>query len=545
MKVLSLHTLGHDTGLSYWEAGRLVFSIETERLTRRKHDPRGEIALEYFATHFPAALAEIDLVALSTEIRETFVAVDDVEGCHRTIAAGATHATSSCELLGRRYPCLVVLHEASHAALAYHYAGTPDRCLVFVNEGRGRLTRNSLYVCGPDRIALVDRDRLPWFCTGFGWTALGYLFGFGDDPSAAGRLMAVGGYGRSSGALDDRIRSVDPMIHYRGRDEQRREVTKLVDLNGSPPPFDLMADYISTFQQAFTDGVCEYLKNALVEHDATHLALGGGCALNLNANAAIRARVTPHVGIGPACNDAGQALGVAIYAHLFHLGIRPEPFTHACNGLASPADDTRTRVAALGLKARAYDEEWLARILTDGAVVAYLNRRSDIGPRSLGNRSLYANPRIPGMRRRVSEQLKQREWFRPLSPLMTRDAFEALVPGAPPSPYMLFAYDVPPMLFPEAVHVDGSARIQTVTPSDNARVHGLVSAFQRASGVPALINTSLNSRGRAMAYTVDDALDDFLGADVDVFVFDEVMALNPKREELQGAGAGDVARRAW
>lgn len=148
--------------------------------------------------------------------------------------------------------------------------------------------------------------------------------------------------------------------------------------------------------------------------------------------------------------------------------------------------------------------------------------RAELGPRALGNRSLLASAHRPGMRRRVSEQLKHREWFRPLACVMRSDRFQARFPGLPGSPYMLFSYAMPPRFAPEATHRDGTSRIQTLAPGDNPRLAELLDRYESATGCPALLNTSLNARGRAIAYSVDDAFDDFLVDGASMFVLGDL-----------------------
>jgi carbamoyltransferase len=521
MRVLGIHTMGHDTGVCVFEDGRLLVSVETERLTRRKHDHRVEIALDAVLGALPLGPSDIDVVAVSTNVRGRIARIPDLPDIEEQVARGATHVETTCELLGPEKRCVVVAHEASHAALAWHYAGYADS-LVLVNEGSGTFSRNAVFSAAGDTLSLIEHDALPWYGNGFGWSAMGYLLGMGKGPAVAGKVMAIGGHGAASERDREVLLSIDRDVHYRPRSAQRGEVEKL-DALGDLTPFDARARLIATFQEMFTEAVVAYVGDLMRRRGAVNLALGGGCALNLNTNSAIAGRLAVPA-IAPACNDAGQALGAAVFAQRVLLGITPGPFSPYVNGL-SDGSDAADVFARYGLAAVPFDPDVVARALADGAIVAYLDGLSEIGPRALGHRSLLASPAVPGMRKRLSESLKQREWFRPLAPIMREETFATWL-GGTESPYMLFNHRAPDRSMEEATHADGSMRVQTLSRSMNPRLHDVLGRFERQSGTPGLINTSLNARDRAIAHSVDDMLRDFRGSDVDVFVAGESMAHN-------------------
>jgi carbamoyltransferase len=524
MSVLSIHSMGHDTGVCVWEGGRLTFALETERLTRRKHDHRVERVLQHAIDAGALDPARVELVAVSTNVRASLLRVPDLEAAMERIRGGAPHHATTCELLGRRTPCLVVAHEASHAALALHFGGYADGTLVLVNEGRGSASRSSLFRHAGGKLEWAERDPLPWYGNGFGWSALAELFGFGKGPSVAGKLMAVGGYGAPSPAARELLLRADGRMQddLSVRESEGRRLMARPEFRGG---FQETAGVVATFQELFSETVWELVSRRMGELGCTGLALGGGCALNLNANTVLRTRLGRDVAIAPACNDAGQALGAGVYALAFWRGETPAPFGVYANGWAEGAHEYAEALRAAGLRPSAYDEAEVAEALAGGAVVAMVDGAGEIGPRALGHRSLLANPAAPGMRERLSERLKEREWFRPLGAVMRAARFAELYPGEHPSPYMLFTFPAPGGI-PGATHVDGSSRVQTLEHAAHPRLHSLLDAFERASGVPALINTSLNRREHAIAHTARDAVDDFAGRDVDLFVFGDLMARN-------------------
>jgi len=523
MRILGLHTAGHDTGVCLFEDGRLLFSIETERLTRQRFDHRVEFALQYFLEHYgDKASSTIDLIAISTNINSHVARVPDLDLAMKRISQGALCHETTSSVLGKPIRCLIVAHEASHAALACHFAGYPRECLVFVNEGRGTFSRNSLFTLRSGKLELRDSDSLPWYGTGFGWSAVGFLLGFGRNPGVAGKVMSLGGYGEPKNCWREKFLAVSPTADRQLRSELEIEFAEIAAALSEPCTFDDKAAAVATLQQLFNDSVSDFLLREMAHLEIEKLALGGGCALNVLSNSLLRDKRKIDLHIAPACNDSGQALGAAVYAQMFHLGIRPSAFSVYSNGLSPNADETASLLQSSGFPTQPYSVEAVASVLASGGVVAFCTGVAEIGPRALGNRSLLANPSVPGMRERVSVQLKGREFFRPVAPVMRQERFREEFPFEPDSPYMLYAYHVDDKRIAEAVHVDGTARIQTVTAEDNQRLHSLLEAFEQQTGVPALINTSLNAQGKAIAYTPADVLDDFADT-VQLFVFDDLM----------------------
>jgi carbamoyltransferase len=159
----------------------------------------------------------------------------------------------------------------------------------------------------------------------------------------------------------------------------------------------------------------------------------------------------------------------------------------------------------------------VAEVLADDEIVAWFQGRGEFGPRALGHRSLFANPRHPANLRRMND-VKGREQFRPIAPMVLLERAAELFDGPLSSPYMLFTHDVRPEWrerIPAVVHVDGSARAQTVSAVDEPQVDRLLTEFDRLTGIPVLINTSLNTADRPMVDDPRDALEAFGSAPID------------------------------
>jgi len=520
MQIVGIHSAGHDTGISLWEDGELLFSVETERLTRRRHDHAAEAAVAALRAFPGFDVARVGLVAVSTGYRQALVQVEDSDRIRAAIAERTLHVETRCGLFGRSIPCVVVAHEASHAAIALHYAGAAASALILVNEGRGSFSRNALFDFTGGSLALLETDPLPWFGSGFGWSAMGYAIDLGRGPSVAGKTMALGGFAPPDPRLMEAILEVAPDLGQADETRRLAERSRLL-AEGQIDSFDKRAALISSFQQLFTRSVTQLLTDRLAGRPREVVALGGGCALNIVANAQLRQELNVPLAIPPAPNDAGQALGAAIYAMRFILGIEPKPFSVYSVGEAESPEAVRRTLAEAGLASTDYCPDHVAERLAEGAVVAFMHGKAECGPRALGHRSILAHPGLGGMKQKVSERIKHREWFRPLAPVVRDETLKRLRPEAQLSPYMLFNYDSDGLGLSEASHIDGTARIQTLNHVDNPKLHQLLDRFERVSGQNGLINTSLNAGGRPIAQTTRDVLDDFWESEVDLFVFGE------------------------
>ncbi|WP_442505065.1 carbamoyltransferase C-terminal domain-containing protein [Novipirellula sp. SH528] len=519
--VLGIHSCGHDTGVAVFRHGVLEYAIETERLTRRKHDGRVEKVLEHLANRFPGIDREITLVAASTNLngRALGIRPADEHLAQDCISKGGNQFLTRCSPFGIETPCLVVAHEASHATLACHFAGWQEGTLAFVNEGNGSFSRNSAYIYQDQALALVDSDTLPWFGTGIGWTGVSWFLGMGKSPSCAGKVMALSAYHHfDDGDLRPLLRELPSNLHALS-DDKRLQAANLVRSAGSEIVDSERMQFAlpKALQSLFTESLKNEIQRLVSLTNAKNVALSGGCALNLPTNTVLR-ELYPNLAIPPACNDSGHALGAALYALRFHLSIDPSTFSVWSNG---PDTTSEPKIDDHRFESSCFDPKVVARYLDEGKVIAYCDGVAAIGPRSLGNRSLLGNPETPGMRSLVSEKIKKREWFRPLAPIMTDAAFSKHFPNQPLSPHMLYQYQMPQLFLPEATHVDNTARIQTVPAAhSNPRLVAILDEFYAATGVPGLINTSLNARNKAIACNYMHVLDDFENApDVHAFVF--------------------------
>jgi carbamoyltransferase len=281
------------------------------------------------------------------------------------------------------------------------------------------------------------------------------------------------------------------------------------------------ADLASSVQTVLEEVLLELAGWLHAQTGNRRLALAGGVALNCVANTRLHDE-GPYesVWVQPAAGDAGTALGAALQLS-YEAAESPAPFPGADlgRGWTDEEIEDRLRTAAVPWERPDDVAEEVARCLADDGVVAWFQGRSEYGPRALGHRSLLANPGNAGNLDRLNA-VKGRESFRPVAPMVRADAAPAIFSRGPlPSPYMLFVHDVAPEWrdrIPAVVHVDGTARVQTVDAQAEPLVDRMLAAFERRTGLPVVVNTSLNTAGRPMVDSPRDALECFGSAPVDL-----------------------------
>ncbi|MEA2270493.1 MAG: carbamoyltransferase, partial [Solirubrobacteraceae bacterium] len=264
------------------------------------------------------------------------------------------------------------------------------------------------------------------------------------------------------------------------------------------------------------------------------LTMAGGVALNCVANSRIwRDGPFEQVWVQPAAGDSGTALGAALQlAH--ELGDDVQPMAGADLGRSWTDDDLAARLDTAKIAYERPDDvaEAIAEVLADDGVVAWFQGASEYGPRALGHRSLLADPRRLENLERLND-VKGREQFRPVAPMVLEERAADLFDGPLPSPYMLFTHRVRPgwhERIPAVVHVDGTARIQTVSHAREPVVARMLEAFERRTGVPVVVNTSLNTAGRPMVDDPRDALECFGSAPVDALAIGPFVVRRPAPE---------------
>lgn len=363
----------------------------------------------------------------------------------------------------------------------------------------------------------------------------------GFDPLAGEEWKAMGlaAYGHPDQYLCDLLR---PMLRVNGlrlergcdRDALRLNLDKADRFarEAGDDPF-ARADLAASGQLIFEEKLAELLGNLYARCPSENLAFAGGCALNSTFNGKLL-QLTPfsrlHVPSAPA--DDGNALGAAFVACMDD-GVAIAANKERANPYLGSAiePDALERLVRFGGISRLTHAppETVARtasLLAAGKIVAWVQGRAEFGPRALGNRSILADPRSPDMQDRINQLVKFRERFRPFAPSILDEAGPDYFEDYRSTRYMertlRFRTDVRHRV-PGVVHVDGTGRLQSVRREWNPRFHALLTEFHALTGVPMLLNTSLNVMGKPMVHSLEDCLGVFLTTGIDALVVEDVL----------------------
>ena len=529
MKVLGINGVFHDPAAALVVDGAIVAAAEEERFSRRKH---GKAPVPFSTWELPEAAAawclerggvqaaELDAVAYSYDPRlgrraDADLARDGWEGLRTLYVERAPLFLKS--VLPGLDPARVtfVAHHVAHAASGYLAAPMPTSS-VLVLDGRGERASHLAGRAVSGELKVLAIQELP-HSLGLVYEEATAHLGF-RRSSDEYKVMALASYGRprflpalrelvaATGDGGFRTEPIDwtqftPPV---GRDEAWR-----------PEHADLAASVQTRLQEVMLD-LARWLHEQTGDRDLT---MAGGVALNCVANSWL-AEHGPfeRIWVQPAAGDAGTALGAALYVAQ-RLGDPITPMATAALGREWSYEALRgwLDTAAVPYETPEDIAAAVAGVLADNGVVAWFQGRSEYGPRALGHRSLLANPSHPDNLRRVND-IKGREQFRPVAPMVPLERAAEIFDGPLPSPYMLFTHRVRPSWrgrIPAVVHVDGTARIQTIDAHDEPLAARMLAAFEARTGLPVVVNTSLNTAGRPMVDDPRDALECFGAAPVD------------------------------
>lgn len=436
-----------------------------------------------------------------------------------------------------RWQVKAIEHHLAHAAHAV-YTSTFDECAVMISDGTGESDSLAFYHFRDntfERLPVEDGPPQLKDSLGLLYGRVTGLCGFNAVEGEEWKTMGLAAYGSSNPDIYDFFRS---RIEVKGLNvtihiglSAWAELESMVGGFRDPSDENVLrsADLAHNFQKAFEDVTLDVTNNFAKLCPSPNLAYGGGCALNSSLNGKIL-QATPferlHVPSAPA--DDGNSLGVVLYQKHF---VRAEPRRSAAASpfLGSLPDMAKLEhVLSLGsiekYKHFSNEDELCSAVadrLAAGEIIGWMQGRAEFGPRALGNRSIIADPRQPEMKDRINKRVKFREEYRPLAPSILHEFGPEYFENYQPSPYMERTLRFRPEVVgrvPAAVHKDGTGRLQTVTAALNPRFHHLISRFHARTGVPLILNTSLNVMGKPMVHSVEDALTVFFTTGLDALV---------------------------
>jgi carbamoyltransferase len=548
VRVLGVNAVFHDPAAAVVVDGRVVAAAEEERFSRRKH---GKSPVAFSTWELPeqsaawclaqAGLTPADLDAVAYSYDPCLspppsgdLTADGWEGLRTLFAQRAPLFLRSA--LPGLDPDRVrfVAHHVAHAASAY-LAAPYCSSSVLVLDGRGEATSHLAGRAVDGVLEILAAQQLP-HSLGLLYEEVTEHLGF-RRSSDEYKVMATASYGRPRWLPEFRqLVRADTEGGFR---VEPVDWSRYVPRRGSGADWSAdHADLASTVQVRLEEVLLDLARWL---HDQTgdrDLTMAGGVALNCVANSRL-AEEGPfeRIWVQPAAGDAGTALGAALHVAAAG-GDRVEGMPTVALGRGWSDDELRAWLTTADIS---YEEpadiaEATAEVLAANGVVAWFQGRSEYGPRALGQRSLLADARRSDNLKRLND-VKGREQFRPVAPMVLAERAAEIFSGPLPSPHMLFTHRVNDGWadrIPAVVHVDGTARVQTVDRADQPLVARLLDAVERRTGVPVLVNTSLNTAGRPMVDDPRDALECFGSAPVDALAIGPFLVR--RRSLFAGAG---------
>jgi carbamoyltransferase len=549
MNVLGVNADFHDPAAAVVVDGEIVAAAEEERFSRRKHGKPPvafstwelpEQAIEFCLQRAGLTPDELDVIAYSCDPSlappwdPADVTAGDWEGLRTLFVQRAPLFLRTLGLDAARVR--FVGHHVAHAASA-HLASPYDTSAVLVADGRGERASSLLGRHERDgSLETLAVQALP-HSLGLLYEELTAHLGF-RRSSDEYKVMAMASYGRPR-----HLEALSERVHATG---DGGFVTLPVDFGAFAPALSRggdgwtpeHADLAASVQRVVEDVLLDLARWLHQRTGERHLTMAGGVALNCVANARLlREGPFDDIWVQPAAGDAGTALGAAL-AVSARGGDRVAPMASAALGRSWEDEQLAAWLSRAGVDFERPDDVAIAvaEVLAADGIVAWFQGRSEYGPRALGHRSLLADPRRIENLERLND-VKGREQFRPVAPMVLEADAPTIFRGKHPSPHMLFVHEVEDAWqerIPAVVHVDGTARVQTVDPASEPLVARMLEAFHERTGVPVVVNTSLNTAGRPMVDDPRDALECFGSAPVDL------LAIGPY--VVRRAGSARAAR---
>jgi carbamoyltransferase len=548
---------GHDSAAALFVDGELIAAAAEERFSRKKHTgdfPVG--AISYCLREAGLSLESIDEIAHGFDYgpyRAPY-SLDPIsaELYREVFSREAVVAQVSRHLDG--YPkdrIRHVNHHLAHAASAYFCSGW-EECLVVVVDGMGELHSASIFH--------ARRGKLEKLCEISARDSIGILYsvvtlhlGF-DFNADEYKIMGLAPYGnreRFRSFFEQAVELRDdgtfriPLLHLnQSRDERENYLATrkylgehLIDPRHPDSEITEEHQDVAASLQECLDRVILHICGQFGKRTGLRrIALAGGVALNCTANGKlVQSGLFDEVFVQPAAGDDGSALGAAAFQASKSDSIRnlriPVPFYGPAYSLSKVEEALREFTDRIDIVRYSNFGEVCAeaaRMIAEGRVLGWYRGRMEFGPRALGHRSILADPGRPEMRDRINAMVKMREAFRPFAPAATLREAHRWFEVAPGSefPYMITTVNVRKEYrgqLPAVTHVDGSARLQTVSPSDNADFHALLEAVGKPTGREMVLNTSFNVKGQPIVNTPSEAIETFLRTGIDFLFVENIL----------------------
>jgi len=519
----------HDGGAVLLRDGHLVAAAEEERFTLAKH-----------------ARGELPRGAISYCLKQAGIGIEDVDWICSPLKTYTNYGRRLAEYFKYQFghsPKIDLYdHHLCHAASSYYGSGFPEATVICFDFSGDSSSGVIVHAKGGDLREMTRFGRHNSLGLYYGMLTQYLGYQMTNDEY---KVMGLSAYGspryldkfsailRPSGAsyeldgeLDKRLRDSEIFTSDFSTRQERIFTEKLEDLLGprrirGQALDQRLTDIAASGQKQLEIVATHVVRAAVAASGCADVCLAGGVALNCKMNEQIAAEPTVgRVYIPPVPHDAGVALGAAMLKCV-EAGHKIDPLTHAYWGPEYSNDHVRETLEKIGARYEALDDPVNACVtdLVEQKTVGWFQGRMEFGPRALGNRSIIADPRSADMKDRINVRIKYREEFRPFCPSVLYERQADYFENTFDAPFMVVTFPVEQRAqpaIPAVVHVDGTARIQSVHPETNPLYSRLIGEFAKVSSIPVLLNTSLNINEQPMVNSPLEALHTYFCSGLDV-----------------------------
>ena len=559
-----MYTLGiscyyHDSAAALLKDGHVIAAVEEERFSRKKFDDDfPKMAIEWCLKNAKIIPNELHSVAfydkpilkfdrlldnyIAVAPRGLFSFLDTIpKWIHKRLWIKNEIKKS---LKGFDGEIIFPEHHMSHAAHAFYTSPFEDAAILTI-DGVGEWSTLSLGFAKNNSIKITHDVRWP-HSLGLFYSAFTYFLGFKVNEGEY-KLMGLSSYGTPKyyDLILEKLIDVkdDGSIHLNmdyfaftyDKVMTNKKFSELFGIN--PRTKNEKVEQIHFDIGASAQKVLEYILLKIVKFlyentQVKNLCVAGGVALNGVANnRLLKESQFENIHIPPSPGDAGSAVGCAQYLYFVHNCNKRNIETNNAKrvqeniyvGPDYSQDEINHFLNSNNITYESFEKKLLlektVKLIADGKIVGWYQGKMEWGPRALGNRSILADPRDAKMKDILNEKIKHRESFRPFAPSILEEYESDYFDIKMPSPYMLFVCDVKqPEKIPAVTHVDGTARLQTVSKESNPLYYELINEFYTLTGVPVLINTSMNVMGEPIVNTPEQAYNILVKTDMDILV---------------------------